>query len=214
MLIDSFCRWLLQSAHVAGFLAGLWSFAEPAFAASWPVPLAGNAYLTSSSEGTADAIGRAGRMRWQDPASVVSIYFRVDRPASLDLALRLQVPEGESVIQARVGDAVFETRVTGAEVHEVPLGKVEVKIAGYVRVDLKGIRHTGPVFAEVSDLVVSSGTEGLAPDFVKNNEGNMFYWGRRGPSVHLSYQMPRGREVEYAYSELTVPEGGDAIGSY
>ncbi len=214
MLIDSFRRLLRQSAHLAGLLAGLLSFAEPASAASWPVPLAGNAFLTSSSGGTADAIGRPDRMRWQDPASVVSIFFRVDRPASLDLALRLQVPEGESVIEARAGDDVFETTVTGAEVHEVPLGKVEVKVAGYVRVDLKGIRHTGPVFAVVSDLVVSSSTENLAPDFVKNNEGNMYYWGRRGPSVHLSYQMPRGLDVEYGYSELTVPEGGDAIGSY
>ena len=87
MLIDSFRRLLRQSAHLAGLLAGLLSFAEPASAASWPVPLAGNAFLTSSSGGTADAIGRPDRMRWQDPASVVSIFFRVDRPASLDLAL-------------------------------------------------------------------------------------------------------------------------------
>ncbi len=42
----------------------------------------------------------------------------------------------------------------------------------------------------------------------------MFYWGRRGPSVHLSYQVPRALNLRYAYSEITVPEGQDPIGSF
>ena len=70
------------------------------------------------------------------------------------------------------------------------------------------------MFAEASELMVSSATDGLKLDYVKNNEGNMFYWGRRGPSVHLGYTMPRDKKIEYAYSELTVPVGEDPIGSY
>jgi Domain of unknown function (DUF3472)/Domain of unknown function (DUF5077) len=62
--------------------------------------------------------------------------------------------------------------------------------------------------------VVASTTPGLELVFVKTNEDNMFYWGRRGPSVHLGYQTPKDIDLEYAYSEITVPEGGDAIGSY
>jgi len=42
----------------------------------------------------------------------------------------------------------------------------------------------------------------------------MFYWGRRGPSVHLSYSVPRDQKIEYAYSEITVPKDQDPIGSY
>src|SRR5690606_21222867 len=51
-------------------------------------------------------------------------------------------------------------------------------------------------------------------DYVQNDQGNMFYWGRRGPSVHLQYQFPRSTPLTYAYSEITVPKGQDAIGSY
>lgn len=40
-----------------------------------------------------------------------------------------------------------------------------------------------------------------------------FYWGRRGPSVHLSYETP-DKDIQWSYSEITVPEGEDTIGSY
>jgi hypothetical protein len=42
----------------------------------------------------------------------------------------------------------------------------------------------------------------------------MYYWGRRGPSVHLGYSLPAEKEIEYAYGEVTVPEGEDALGSF
>ena len=42
----------------------------------------------------------------------------------------------------------------------------------------------------------------------------MFYWGRRGPSVHLRYETPAERQLQYAYSELTVPPRQDPIGSF
>ncbi len=42
----------------------------------------------------------------------------------------------------------------------------------------------------------------------------MFYWGRRGPSVHLTYTVPQDVDLEYAYSEIVVEEGDDPVGSY
>lgn len=48
--------------------------------------------------------------------------------------------------------------------------------------------------------------------FVKNNIDNNFYWGRRGPSVHLGYLAPAN--VEWFYNEVTVPTGFDPVGSY
>ena len=94
------------------------------------------------------------------------------------------------------------------------LGKVKVAEAGYVRVDFKGTERTGATFAEISDLLITSDTDELKVDFVQNNKGSMFYWGRRGPSVHLSYQVPRDADLQYAYSEVTVPKGHDPIGSF
>ncbi len=210
LFFPSFCRslWtgLLVWVSAAGGLAG-------AEGGRWQVPLAGNGYQTARADGGREGMGRRGG-RWADPETVWSIFFRVDRPAVLDLGLKVSVPEGESVIRATVGGRVFEVVARGAEEAEVSLGRVEAAAAGYVRVEVQGVRRSGPEFGRISDLVVTSPTPGLEPVFVKTNEGNMFYWGRRGPSVHLGYEVPRGVDIEYAYSEVTVPEGGDPIGSF
>jgi hypothetical protein len=95
-----------------------------------------------------------------------------------------------------------------------PFGEFKIEKPGYVRVDLRGSKRQGEAFAEISDLLVSSKTESLKLNYVKTSEGGMFYWGRRGPSVHLRYEVPRDAKLKYAYSEITVPEGQDPIGSY
>ena len=207
-------NWVRRRLWLAILGAGLgvgWAAAEEA--ARWHVPLAGNAYLSARAENGRDGLGRRG-FRWSEPESVWSVYFRVDRPAALDLGLKLAVPEGESVLSATIGDQRFEVTASGSGESEVSIGRVDAAAAGYVRVDLRGVRRSGPEFARVTELTVASSTPRLDLVFVKSNEDNMFYWGRRGPSVHLGYQTPKGVDIEYAYSEITVPDGGDPIGSY
>ena len=66
----------------------------------------------------------------------------------------------------------------------------------------------------MSDLILEISDEEVALDFVKTHAGNMFYWGRRGPSVHLRYDVPENRDLRYCYSEVRVPKGKDTIGSF
>jgi hypothetical protein len=180
----------------------------------WTVPLGGNAYLTSSAAGSPDRVDGSGIKQWQNENSVFSIYFRTDRAAVLDLSLRLKVPSGDSVIRAAVAKNSFELKISGDEVRDFPLGRIASDKEGYVRVDLQGLRKTGAVFADVSDLVVEAEVAGLKLDYVKEPSENRFYWGRRGPSVHLNYDAPAGKTIEYFHSEVKVPEGQDPIGSY
>jgi hypothetical protein len=178
--------------------------------ASWMVPFGGNAFLTGGDAGS----GGRGGLRWDRPETVISLFFRVDRPADLQIALRAKV-QGESRIRAIVAGTTFNVDLKGDDPAAVfPLGSIRVEQAGYVRVDLQGVDKTGPVFAEASDLQITSDTPELALSYVKDNEANRFYWGRRGPSVHLSFRMPVDRTIEWFYSELTVPAGKDPIGSF
>jgi hypothetical protein len=42
-----------------------------------------------------------------------------------------------------------------------------------------------------------------------------FYWGRRGPSVHLNYEIPpNAGDAAWFYNEITVPKENDVVGSY
>ncbi len=179
-------------------------------AADWVVPVAGNAFQIDSTSGR-NGIQRDGTIALRDATSVYSIYFRVDRPAELSLAIHAKVSEGVSKVIAKVASQTLPVSITSTEFASQSLGSVSVAEAGYVRVDLQ-LSERG--FAQVRELLVASEEQDLKLDYVNTNKGNMFYWGRRGPSVHLRYEVPKDLKLEYAYSEITVPEGQDPIGSY
>lgn len=182
-------------------------------AAEWSIPIAGNAFRTSPTPGS-QGFSRKGYLSWSGPEEVFSIYFHVDRPAFLTLAIKGRVPAGHSTLAAKVQQHSFRIPIDSPESTSHQIGRVAVSAAGYVRVDIQGLERDGQVYAEMSELLVASDTEDLELSFVKTDERNMFYWGRRGPSVHLRYQLPPDGNMQYAYSEIRVPEGLDPIGSY
>ena len=182
-------------------------------AAEWVVPMAGNTFRTAPEPG-GNGAQRNGTVAWSKPDGVFSVYFHVDRPATLRLAMLAATRQGRSTIATRIGREKFQTVVEGTGPTAHRIGQVKVQAAGYVRVDFQGVERTGDVYLEIRDLLISSDVDGLKVDFVRNNKGGMFYWGRRGPSVHLSYQVPRETSLRYAYSEVTVPPGQDPIGSF
>jgi len=182
-------------------------------AADWAVPMAGNTFRTAPEPGGND-VQRSGLVSWSDPDAVLSAYVHVDRPAELRLKIKAAIRNGRSTISARVGQDKFNIAVEEKEPTALEVGSIKVAGAGYVRVDFQGVERTGDVFAEIGELQVSSDTDGLNADFVRNNKGGMFYWGRRGPSVHLGYQVPKDRNLRYSYSEVTVPKGQDPIGTF
>ncbi len=175
---------------------------------SWTIPTGGNGYLLKQDSG----IGGEKKI-WQSPDDCYLIFFRLDRLSEVDLSLILAVSEGKSHLKVTIGAISFNIEAKGKEIHQEKIGKVFLD-SGYVRVEIRGIQKDGAVFAELSSLVVQSATQGLVVNFVKDNLENRFYWGRRGPSVHLNYELPSGAEVEYFYNELTVPVGQDPVGSY
>ena len=188
-----------------------------ATAKTWDIPMGGNSYVTkqgSQEEGGGRRGGGRGGARWQSEDTVQSVFFRVDRAGDFDLALKAKLPQGESKLRATVNGKAHEIELKGAaEAQATPIGKVQVKEAGYVRVDLQGLKKSGEVFAELESLSVEA-PEDMVLNYVKDNADQRFYWGRRGPSVHLGYSLPKGEPVEWFYNEITVPQGSDPIGSY
>lgn len=179
----------------------------------WSVPVAGNLYR-SEPHHRDWSLERNGNLVWSDADAVYSIFVHLDGPASIGLAFDARVSEGQSLIRVAVGSDMFSTTVQGSEFARHAVGSVSIEQPGYIRIDIQGIKREGPDFAEIKGLVVRSETERLKLTCVATNDGNMFYWGRRGPSVHLRYVVPRELDLEYAYSEITVAQGDDPVGSY
>ena len=183
-----------------------------AHAMRWVVPVAGNAYRTAPQQGS-DGFRRNRTIGWGDAEGIFSVFVHVDRAAKLELGIAARTDQGPATLTTRVNGRTFQTKLEGAEYAQHTIGQVEVE-GGYLRIDFQGSKRTGKLFAEIRDVIVSSETPQVRLDYVKSNEGNMFYWGRRGPSVHLSYELPKQPAIKYAYSEITVPPGQDPQGSY
>lgn len=180
---------------------------------SWSIPAAGNSFPRDPGQGLPRA-DRNSILRWNDTDTVVSIYFHIDRPARIGLAVEAETSSGLIPMEVAVGRERVTMSIGGEGGKVRSAGTHDLKGPGYVRVELRILESAGKATLELQGLVIRSDTEGLVVTRVATHEGNMFYWGRRGPSVHLSYVVPRDVLIEYAYSEITVAEGEDPTGSY
>jgi hypothetical protein len=177
------------------------------------IPLGGNAWVSNGAKARNDSVGLVD---WSGAADVVSVYVRAESVGSLNIDLKLSVPNGSGKIRVTVGETVLTKIVSNRQPAAINFGKAIIKAAGYVQIKLQGLQKSGRVYANVSDLLLSGSAFVKGAVYVKDNHGNYFHWGRRGPSVHLNYRLPveASNSVEWFYNEVTVPVGNDVIGSY
>ncbi len=178
----------------SSFVLALWftivSCAATAHSEEWSIPVGGNAYRLST-----EANERSGRnketLSWGDGNSVYALYFHVDRSCDLKLLVEGRSEQGVAKLRFSFGDKAFTASLQGKEFSVSDIGDVSIDQPGYVRIDVQGKELAGSSFGEMKGLKVQSKTEGLKLTCVASNQGNMFYWGRRGPSVHLTYTVPK-----------------------
>lgn len=175
---------------------------------AWSIPAGGNCFQVDSP-----ATVEQEEEHWNTAFQKKLFYFHSDRSVEAELSVNLGVPEGKSRIQIIAGKKNFTPFIAGKDSQWVKIGNISL-VKGYNRVEFTGIHKEGEVFANLYALGINSLTDSLSLSFVKDNQDNRFYWGRRGPSVHLSYDIPKETEVEYFYNEVTVPVGYDPEGSY
>ena len=199
-------------AKVCGILASLLLIAYQPLSAQnsgfLTIPAGGNSFLVDPGTTTGEK-----EELWNSVDQKKLFFFHTDRTGMAELAVNLDVPEGKSGMRVIVGKKSFTLDIAGNESQPVKIGKIMLE-KGYNRVEFSGLRKDGKVFANLSSLEVHSLTDSLVISYVKDNQDNRFYWGRRGPSVHLNYDVPKVTEVEYFYNEVTVPVGQDPEGSY
>ncbi|MBL7764248.1 MAG: DUF3472 domain-containing protein [Chitinophagaceae bacterium] len=179
------------------------------------IPLGGNSWVTVKAKNGKEEVTNKGWKNWEHSDVVWSTYIKINTPGVLKVSVALAVPEGKSKIACSIERESKIITVAGKGKKEYAVGEWKIAKAGYVKIDMKGIAKTGKVFADVSELPVEGTAVNEQTAFVKNNDDNYFYWGRRGPSVHLNYDISEaGDDIEWFYNEITVPVGSDPIGSY
>jgi len=180
-------------------LAGLLLLLSCASIAQTFIPAGGNTWTAGQAKITNDGVQEMVE------SSTATIYVRL-QPGNLDLSLAIQT---DRPAKARVSIQSTEKVVDvnpAAKSHAA--GSWSISNEGYVAISVTGFHGT------FHGLFVAGTAVSDQSAFVKNNEGNFFYWGRRGPSVHLRYDIQGRSDIEWFYSEVTVPGNNDVIGSY
>ncbi|MCW3465343.1 DUF3472 domain-containing protein [Chitinophaga nivalis] len=174
------------------------------------VSLGANAWLTQPAAGGGEVVASYGLANWTSTGAVFSAYFRTSVTGTLHLAMRAKVPSGSSQLKITAAGQSQTITASGSTYQTVDIGDFNVTDTGYVKVDFQGVTRTGGYFADVSDLYISGAATSGRLHYIQND----VYWGRRGPSVHLGYTPPAGKNIAWFYNEVTIPTGQDPIGSY
>lgn len=173
------------------------------------IPIGGNSWTMNGGN-----ITEKGLVDWENKQTVCRTYFKLTQKGTLKLSLFLNTNSGKNKVSVTVLGKSIEILAEGNAEKEYFVGEWTIAQAGYVSVDIAGVSKTNAAFGTISNLAVSGSTVTADLAFVKNNEGNYFYWGRRGPSVHLRYATDGIDNIEWFYNEITVPKNNDVIGSY
>lgn len=170
------------------------------------VTLSGNAYITSGHTAFIDENNCAIR-NWDNKETVISFYFRTKKSGKINIALQAQ---GNSLIEVSLLGKKKKVTLNSNTLSRIELGTFKVKKPGYIKMDIRGLKiNSGSDFGSIAAVIVNGKASPVAcvsPNFST-------HFGRRGPSVHLAYRLPK-EDIEWFYNEVVVPEEGDIPSSY
>ncbi len=169
------------------------------------VKLSGNGYVVNERGGA--KITGEGLTNWTCEASKTKIYIYFSKPQTVSVTIKGRVDEGNTKVKLSANNESSIIELSESS-FERGIGEIVVAKAGYIPFLLEGISKTGEEFATIESFIIETDDDAMVyvHDFSE-------YWGRRGPSVHLNFEMPKDT-IEWFYNEVTVPENNDVLGSY
>lgn len=175
------------------------------------IPASGNSWVINNPVSEQRIITRKGIENWTNEDSIIRTFFRLEQTGVINIAIRARAESGKSEVNYRFNGDAGKIDISNKEYGIVPLRSFTVTEPGYHYLELQGVKKTGATFADVTDILIGGEAARGKVYFVKED----FYFGQRGPSVHLRYEKPdEARDILYFYNEVTIPKGEDIEGSY
>lgn len=175
------------------------------------IPVYGNTWLINEPVRSDELISETGIRGWNQVSDRFRTYFRVEKTGRIQIAIKAKVISGKSTVKATFGGISKDISLSNTEFEIIEIGSFQVEKIGYQFLELQGIQKSSDEFAQVSEVLLTGEATSGAIYYVKDD----FYWGRRGPSVHLNYEVPsEAGNVRWFYNEMTIPAGNDMLGSY
>jgi hypothetical protein len=206
-----------QLVFLFGFLFGACSAQEldlekSADYALWKhpisIPLGGNTF--TSDQDHQNKISKQGITSWRDSKNVWDVFIYVAQPGNFLVSLDGNASE-PSVLSVSINGQNKLVEISPEVFGDQKVGLFDFE-TGYNKISIQGV--SGQVNYPNLEEIRLHTQQPITSYFVRDNIDNRFYWGRRGPSVHLSFTPPDQTDIVYYYTELTVPSGADIVGSY
>lgn len=181
---------------------------------TFTVPMGGNAFIKQGTENGA-RITNKGLENWTNAKTVTSVYFGIRQACRISLAIQLK--QNNTAAAGKFNVTIFgKTYPMTIKGQSDTLHITDLSVAkpGYVRLDLQGLENTGNPLEPVTAVILTG--NGLDSGITYVADAKDFHFGRRGPSVHMNFQVPDDlkNKVQYFYNEIYVPKGQDIVGSY
>ena len=175
---------------------------------STSIPLGGNTF--TSDQGHQNLISQQGIASWQDSKTVWDVFVCVAQPGKFLVSLEGNASR-PSVLSVSINGQNKQVGISPEVFIDQKVGLFDFE-TGYNKISIQGI--SGQVnYPNLKEIRLHT-QQPITSYFVRDNTDNRYYWGRRGPSVHLSFTPADQTDIAYYYTELTVPSGADIVGSY
>ncbi|KAL4438092.1 hypothetical protein ABPG74_016871 [Tetrahymena malaccensis] len=182
------------------------------------IPFGWNAYQTCSTTSCSYSyIQEQGVSYWRDSNIIISLFFYVAVAGAYDISLISDEVQREAELLVSIPSISFNTYARfNAESLYLSLGSIQINSPGYIQVYFKGtnslVNRKAGNYPKLKSLVLSQVENSNSIYYVRDDFSSHF--GRRGPSVHLNYNLESNYQIQQFYNEVTVPRFWDAVGTY
>ncbi|AZQ65586.1 DUF3472 domain-containing protein [Flammeovirga pectinis] len=169
-----------------------------------------NAWIGDNYHEVPKVVTKNGIENWKSTQPITA-YFYADKAGKINLKVKLKVINGPVQLSIKIGQQEKFITVKSKELKAIDIGSFKLQKSGYQEVIIN--KKTLVDDVQIVYLEIDKKTENKFYSIPESNT----YFGRRGPSVHLKYELPaavKDQEVEWFYNEIEVPKGEDVIGSY
>lgn len=174
------------------------------------IPVTGNSWVVNAIDENKKIITDEGITNWTNKNNIIQTYFKTTSTGSINIGLYAKVPKGTSKIKVTLNGVSKEVEIFNLNYKEIIVGSFNLKTIGYQTLSIEALENSSSVIVDVKNVLVGGDVAKEEITFVKDD----FYWGRRGPSVHLTYETPKDLDIVWFYNEITVPIDEDVVGSY
>ncbi len=177
------------------------------------IPIGGNTFFNNFGA-NGISLSTMGIQNWTDVAVIPTVYFRIMERGAYSMKLIAKAAQPGS-INVDIHGNIVKVNVSSPDWQKYSLGTFILE-EGYQPIVLQGLQKTGATFADIQAIEIQGDPAKIkfVDASLTESVQDSYYFGRRGPSVHMNYTLPAGKNIEWFYNEVTVPSGNDAIGSY